>query len=116
MPKPFVTVTILFFVLVNNGLRADSPLDQARPFLRQYCVQCHGPEEQEGDYRFDQISSDLSKVETLEKWQSIVDQLNLGEMPPKDHAQPDFEETNRIITLVTPVSYTHLTLPTTERV
>lgn len=103
MPKPFVTVTILFFVLLNNGLRADSPLDQARPFLRQYCVQCHGSEEQEGDYRFDQISSDLSKVETLEKWQSIVDQLNLGEMPPKDHAQPEFAETNKIITLVTPL-------------
>ena len=31
---------------------------------------------------------DLSKVQNLEIWQGMLDQLNLGEMPPKKEPQP----------------------------
>jgi hypothetical protein len=52
-------------------------------FLKKYCYDCHGPDKQKGDIRFDQLGSDLADEDTLIVWQGIVDQLNLGEMPPK---------------------------------
>ena len=74
------------------GLAADAKLADIRPFLQKYCFDCHGPEKQKGDYRFDTLKTDLSDIETLETWQNILDQLNLGEMPPKKESQPTEEE------------------------
>ena len=36
----------------------------------------------------DDVGTDLSKVDTLEVWQAVLDQLNLGEMPPGESPQP----------------------------
>ena len=74
------------------GLAVADNLADFRPFLKTYCIECHGAEKQKGDYRFDTLKTDLSDIETLETWQNILDQLNLGEMPPKKHRQPAKEE------------------------
>ena len=82
--------------------RADSSLKAHAPFLKQYCYKCHGDEKQEGDYRFDTLGTELGKLETLETWQNILDQLNRGEMPPKKSAQPNSKETAKVIAALTP--------------
>ncbi|MDF1842863.1 MAG: DUF1592 domain-containing protein [Rubripirellula sp.] len=74
--------------LSAQTLSAQTDLQAARPFLQQYCVACHGPAKQGNGLRFDNLSSDLSEPESLEHWQAIVDQLNLGAMPPSEHRQP----------------------------
>ena len=76
---------------------AATPLDDVRPFLKQYCYSCHGAKKQENDKRFDGLSNDLGQIETLERWQEILDQLNLGEMPPKDSPQPNAAATAKVI-------------------
>ena len=63
-------------------------LDQLRPFLATHCVKCHGPRRQEHRLRFDTLGDDLTDQGTLETWQGILDQLNLGEMPPPDQPRP----------------------------
>jgi len=82
---------------------ADQSLNALRPFLKEYCFECHGAEKQKGDYRFDTLEDDLGDLMTLEKWQAILDQLNLGEMPPKKAAQPPFDETAKVIEGLTPL-------------
>lgn len=82
--------------------RAGSSLISHQPFLKQYCFECHGAEKQKGDYRFDTLGTDLTEPQTLEIWQGILDQLNLGEMPPKKSPQPPFEETAQLIDALTP--------------
>ena len=84
--------TVLLLAGHLPGLAADAKLADIRPFLQKYCFGCHGPEKQKGDYRFDTLKTDLSDIETLETWQNILDQLNLGEMPPKKESQPREEE------------------------
>ena len=77
-----------------------APLLDASPrieFLQQYCIDCHGAEKQKGDYRFDTLTTDLSDIETLETWQNILDQLNLGEMPPRKSLQPSKEEWSPVV-------------------
>ncbi len=80
-----------------------SPLENARLFLKEHCYACHGPEKQKGDYRFDTLVTNLTELKTLEVWQAILDQLNLGEMPPKTHPQPRLEETTKFLKTLTGV-------------
>ncbi|HJM62993.1 MAG: DUF1592 domain-containing protein [Roseibacillus sp.] len=72
-------------------------LADLKPFLKKYCQECHGPEKQKGDYRFDTLTTDLAGTETLETWQGILDQLNLGEMPPKKNLQATEEEWSQVV-------------------
>jgi hypothetical protein len=98
--------TILCFLTgmltCGEAARGDPSLKSHQPFLKQYCFECHGAEKQKGDYRYDTLGSDLTDLNTLEIWQGILDQLNLGEMPPKKKPQPPFEETAKVIEALTP--------------
>ncbi|MEK0446842.1 MAG: hypothetical protein RLZZ399_2163 [Verrucomicrobiota bacterium] len=62
--------------------------EKHRGFFRDYCVECHGPKKQEGKLRLDEISFALDSVETADRWQKILGQINSGEMPPEDARQP----------------------------
>lgn len=68
-----------------------------RPFLDTYCVSCHGPDDQSGDRRFDQLADHLTDSNDLADWQDIVDQLNLGEMPPPDERQPSPKQRQAVV-------------------
>ncbi|SVD77763.1 uncharacterized protein METZ01_LOCUS430617, partial [marine metagenome] len=71
------------------------------PFLKQHCFECHGSKKQKGDIRFDILGKDLARHETLEIWQGILDQLNLGEMPPKKQPQPTRAELEPVVDTLT---------------
>src|SRR5436189_5901502 len=69
-----------------------------KSFLGTYCTECHGAEKQKGDRRFDQLSFPASNADTLFELQDIVDQLNLGEMPPeKAKRHPEAKEVREIV-------------------
>ena len=79
----------------------DEALTRLKPFLQEHCYDCHGAEKQKGDYRFDTLGTDLRRLKTLEAWQAILDQLNLGEMPPEKRPQPGLAETEPFIEALT---------------
>ena len=91
---------VLFLLPAYAGLGADDKLNSARPFLEKYCYECHGAEEQKGGIRLDDLGNDLTKYENLEIWQHVLDQLNLGEMPPKKKAQPTIAEVEQLTELL----------------
>jgi len=103
MRKLTIQAAILIVAAIAIEANAESPLEKARPFLKQHCFACHGSKEQKGDYRFDTLGTDLSDLQTLETWQGILDQLNLGEMPPRERPQPKFGDTAKLIKALTPV-------------
>ena len=56
-----------------------------RPILAQHCVRCHGPDEQNGMVRIDELSSDLvTHPVDAETWHDALNAINLGLMPPED--------------------------------
>jgi len=69
---------------------------QIKPFLTKYCVDCHGPLKQKGERRFDLLTGEVADDNALVDLQDILDQLNLGEMPPKEARQPTDEERRRV--------------------
>lgn len=94
-------VLSLFFALCalpRNAMCAPAPghpgvpsarMDEKqRAFFREYCVECHGAQKQKGKLRLDDISFALDSVESADRWQKILTQINSGEMPPDDARQP----------------------------
>ena len=75
--------------------------ERTSKFLKQHCTRCHGNEKQKADRRFDTLPAQIKSLEDLERYQEIVDQLNLGSMPPENETQPTAAESARIIARIT---------------
>ena len=72
----------------------------AHPLLTKYCLGCHSTEKHKGDLDLERFSS-LSEVMKHPKvWQSVLEQLGLGEMPPKEKPQPTPAERERLLAWV----------------
>ncbi|WP_397385434.1 DUF1587 domain-containing protein, partial [Prosthecobacter sp.] len=88
------------FLLLAALLSANSPslaveaqsravMDQRHKALfQETCVSCHGPEKQKGKFRVDDLPFEVKDIETAEKWQKVLNQMNSGDMPPEDEKQP----------------------------
>jgi mono/diheme cytochrome c family protein len=108
MPPTIIAIALFFFAGTGNAMEKFVELDNSvYQFTQDYCIKCHGPEKQKGDRAFHQISKlisgkqvvDLAEDETVHLLHDLLDQLNLGEMPPKKEgvAQPKPDETKRVI-------------------
>jgi mono/diheme cytochrome c family protein len=59
-----------------------------RPILQELCFRCHGSKKQSGDLRLDTVSPDVTSTAfSVSAWHDTLDQINLGEMPPRDETQ-----------------------------
>lgn len=72
-----------------------------RPFLAEYCFDCHGEDKQKADRRFDRLTMPITDARTLIELQDMLDILNLGEMPPKKADQPNKAERRQVIDWLT---------------
>lgn len=77
------------------------PRHKLEPFLKEYCIDCHGPRKQKGQVRFDKISWDIADNDTAQRWQDVLDQINGGEMPPEEATQPFDDETSEFLDRLT---------------
>ena len=98
-------IAIIAIVAVGAGSFSRSSLALERPdykaFFTKYCINCHGPEESEGDLRLDTLPADFAKRQPAAKWVEVLDRLNLGEMPPEDETRPEPEELAKITDWIT---------------
>ena len=96
-------VLLLLLICIGaNFARAESQWREVlQPFLKSYCIKCHGAENQKGDRRFDRLSALEDGVDDAESLQEILDQLNLATMPPDDELQPSGAELERVVALLT---------------
>ena len=83
----------VFCVLLVGAFSGSSLLGYERiEFLEEHCISCHGPKKQKGDRRFDDLSVSVSGLDELERWQEILDMLNLEDMPPEEEPQPSEDD------------------------
>ncbi len=82
---------------------ADSSVfeNKVATFLREFCGDCHNADEQKGDRRFDQLPAVIADDDALVDYQDIVDQLNLGAMPPDDAQQPPASARREVVDWMT---------------
>ena len=73
-------------------------LEVVQPFLKTYCVDCHGPEFAEADLNLQAYDSLDSLKENRDKWNHILQIVRIGAMPPSDYdPQPATELRLRVV-------------------
>ncbi|MEM9015707.1 MAG: DUF1592 domain-containing protein [Verrucomicrobiota bacterium] len=86
----------------------------ADQFIYSYCFQCHDDLVQKGERRFDEIFFPIEDAKGIIAVQEMIDQLNLGAMPPKKADQPtDAERAEAIAALTEEVADAHARLRST---
>ncbi len=103
----FLFVSILAGALVGSLAFAEPSVATAVPkgkleaFLKDYCIDCHGPDRQKGQVRFDEAEWVIDNIDTAQRWQDVLDQLNGGDMPPEEETQPTSEELASVLDALT---------------
>ena len=71
-------------------------------FVKRYCMKCHDADSEKGDRNFERFLAQPGKAEHHELLKEILDQLNLGEMPPrkKNVAQPLNAERRQMVAVL----------------
>jgi hypothetical protein len=75
-------------------------INTVRPLLNEYCLKCHSSEKHKGDLDLERFTSLNEVMNHPKAWQGVVEQISLGEMPPKDKPQPTPSERERLLSWV----------------
>ncbi len=89
----FVTTLVVSCVWLQSANAADNNSFEhvVAPFLKSYCVDCHGGDDPDGERRLDELSGLIGDTNSLVEYQDVLDQLNLDAMPPAEAEQPPLE-------------------------
>jgi hypothetical protein len=89
MPRAEVPVAVVScLLLLAPAARADDELARAftetvRPFVETYCVQCHAREKPKGQLDLTAYGTIDSVVRAQRQWETVLEMLASGEMPPR---------------------------------
>jgi len=99
----FLRAYCLLLSLIGSVVWADEgeQIPQPKAFLQTHCIRCHGAELQKADRRFDNLPDRIVDLDGLQRYQEIVDQLNLATMPPEDELQPSTDLRSHVIERLT---------------
>ncbi len=65
--------------------------NEIMPLLDQYCYDCHGYGDKDGDVLLDEFAS-VEELKNPHLWQRALNNMRTGLMPPSNEAQPSAEE------------------------
>jgi mono/diheme cytochrome c family protein len=93
-------VLAAFALLASASSQAAEPRDLeqvVQPFLKKYCVECHGAGVPKSDFRVDNLSPKVG-TENTPQWLEIMERINSGQMPPEDaKVRPTANESGKIV-------------------
>lgn len=67
------------------------------PLLKANCFDCHGPDTQEGAISLHNLASDQAAADPVMIWGRVLEQLEIGAMPPQGERQPSAIERQSMI-------------------
>ncbi|MED6314657.1 MAG: DUF1592 domain-containing protein, partial [Verrucomicrobiota bacterium] len=101
--RSLAAIALLIALLFGKEFPLTAELPVSVPvFVKRYCIKCHDADREKGDRNFEPFLEQPSKAEHHSLLKEILDQLNLGEMPPrKKHVvqPPDMERRQMIAAL-----------------
>lgn len=100
---PLFAIFLLVFAATTALGQTDAEFtSKIQPALAKYCSSCHGKQQQQADVRIDDLDPDMIHGKDAETWQLMLDQLNLGDMPPEDaDQQPQDNERQAMVNWIT---------------
>src|SRR5262249_1428269 len=107
VPRACSYLCFLVIALGSTAASAVEPLDQSlerrfaddvQPFLKSYCLSCHGEKRQEAKLDLRGFSSLPAVVKNYRVWETVFERLDAEEMPPaKAQKQPTADERRKVI-------------------
>ncbi|MDG2488301.1 MAG: hypothetical protein P8M65_11380, partial [Roseibacillus sp.] len=92
-----VRITTCFMLLSASRMSAEVAFEgDIRPILESSCLKCHGGETVKGSVDFKKISTDADADAQFELWETVVEVVEAGEMPPEGHPQLTLEARKKI--------------------
>ncbi len=92
--KYFSSIKAIASCLALHGiaLGADDFQSSILPLLKERCNSCHSTKKQKGDLDLERFASvaDIKREPMI--WEGVLDQMNMGEMPPKKEPQFSTEQ------------------------
>lgn len=82
------TLLVISLLVSASASFATDPFSNARSVLDRYCIDCHGPEGEEGDFRLDQLPKVANTPEAADRWGRVLARVAAGEMPPAEADRP----------------------------
>ena len=61
-------------------------------FMKKHCYECHGGKSTKADLDLTKFKDDTNILKEHKHWKSVLQQVNSGEMPPKQKPQPSPQE------------------------
>lgn len=97
--KTATRIALLVLLSAGSVVAEDEPPPPfAQEFFAAYCVRCHNGDKTSGGQDFEALPFELRSAADIDRWQTIVDVLNLGEMPPEvARKRPTAEEVQRLV-------------------
>ncbi|MCE9561208.1 MAG: DUF1592 domain-containing protein [Planctomycetes bacterium] len=106
-PLRFVAIVVAFGLVAwvgNSSGTAQKPATDAKaeyaakvqPILKKYCLDCHSTKAQKGHLDLERFASVDEIRKDLKPWQSMIEQIETGEMPPKGKPQPTADEKKQL--------------------
>ncbi|MDB4490726.1 hypothetical protein N9246_01690, partial [bacterium] len=95
----FTTTIFTTFFVQLSSLAGDTGTFQKNiiPFLEANCTDCHDAETQKGKVELHTIGDNFSNGDTVAMWERILEQLEIGTMPPEKKPQPAAAERQEIV-------------------
>ncbi|TWU06172.1 DUF1592 domain-containing protein [Stieleria varia] len=94
--KPHLLLLISLLCVATSAICADEFEREIRPVLGQYCIGCHSTKQTEGELDLEQFASADAAARSPQVWQHVLEQLDNGEMPPKEERQLPAEVKTRL--------------------
>src|SRR5687768_14377190 len=64
---------------------------RVQPLVTKHCLGCHSTAKHKGDLDLERFSSMREILKNPKPWEAVIEQIELGEMPPKDESQKSDE-------------------------
>ena len=78
------------------GAKVDFP-GTVRPILAKYCLGCHSTQAKKGSLDLERFATVDSVRKEIKPWLQIIEQIEAGEMPPKEKPQPSAAERKQLL-------------------
>ncbi|MFT6594095.1 MAG: hypothetical protein ACJAT3_000056 [Akkermansiaceae bacterium] len=96
------TTFLVALLTQASPLVADEGIFKQRiaPFLESNCTDCHDEETRKGKVELHAIGGDFSNGDTVAMWERVLEQLEIGTMPPEKKPQPTAAERQEIVSWI----------------
>ncbi|MCI0700194.1 MAG: DUF1592 domain-containing protein [Planctomycetia bacterium] len=95
-----LAVTRLDRLTVAQEPKKDAPASfstAVQPLVQKYCLGCHSTKVKKGSLDLERFARLDDARKDVKVWQAVLEQLEVGEMPPKEKPQPTAEEKKQLL-------------------